>query len=247
MAKKLIVSFQLIFQLVLFVLFYLQHVIAIIHNCSQYNCSMAMEISNPSGSPSSYLQLTSTTNTTMTFNFNITLSGSGGYICLDLGSCSTNIGSSSNLITNIQSYNSNHSSSDLAIGFYGTGQSFGSYMPCSCGSTLIGTWASAYNQYSTTSIQATQAFNPTLSSGFSAICLINACGAGTCTDSNLFVGSLSISNTICAYPSNAPTTSPNLYPTNTPTSASPTFIQTIPPTATPSLLYSSGIILFYII
>ena len=146
----MIMFFPSIFPLIFLTAIQLQrHVLSIpslTHNCQQYSCPPAVEIPNPSGP--SYLQLVSVAATGVAFTFNATLSGFAGYICVDVGSCVANYqGAVSSLSISYQSTNPGHWSSDLAIGFYGTSQSFGgaSGPICSCGSTSIGSFPSQYN------------------------------------------------------------------------------------------------------
>lgn len=46
-------------------------------------------------------------------------------------------------------------------------------------------------------IQVNSGFSPALASGFTAICIANTCGGGTCEDPNRFFGTFVVSNLNC--------------------------------------------------
>jgi len=216
-------------------------VVSTSHNCVQYSGSNeAHESPNPSSS--SFLELATFNSAYYTFNFNVTLDGNAGYMCVDLGSCTANVGgTASSLYISYQEVE-NAWASDLGIAFYGTGQSFGGCCGTagSCSNTQIGTFPSEYNGVVKSQIQVNSTFSPALQSGFTAVCLINTCGGGTCNGFvNRFFGSFALSNIQCIAP---PTTAghPIISPISVPTapsagpSVSPSAAPSVSPSAAPS-------------
>jgi len=212
------------------------------HNCVQYSRStMAHEMPNPSGS--SFLEA-SVRPEGYTFNFNVTLDGTAGYTCLDLGPCTANVGGTASSLYISYQETGNFWASDLAIVFYGTGQSFGGCCGTagSCSNTQIGSFPSQYNAWVKTRIQVNVAFSPALQSGFTAVCAINTCGSGTCQNvKNTFFGTFVLSNIQCGAP---PTTTghPIFSPITAPTapSVAPSTALTPGPSVTPSTARTSG-------
>jgi len=217
-------------------------VVVYAHNCQQYDCSQSGEVSN---SGSNYLELYSQSPSGITFNFDVNLDGNGEFICLDLGVCTANNGGASTLYISYQSTNSGHWTADLAIAFYGTGQTFGGCEcrgpNCQCGNTIVGSFPTQYKQFVRGNVQVNSNFNPALASGFTAICAVNTCGGGTCVDYNRFYGSFIISHLNCTaapvttghpliVPIQAPT-APTVYPT----SGRPSFGPTIKPSKVPTI------------
>jgi hypothetical protein len=102
----------------------------------------------------------------------VNLLGTGQFTCLDLGVCIANNRGTSSIYISYESTNSGHWTADLAIAFYGTGQTFGGCQSrganCHCGDTLIGSFPSDYNQFVNGNVQVNSSFNPTLASGFAA-------------------------------------------------------------------------------
>jgi len=234
-------------------------VVVYAHNCQQYDCSQSGEASN---SGSNYLELYSQSPSGITFNFDVNINGNGEFICLDLGVCTANNGGTSTLYISYQSTNSGHWTADLAIAFYGTGQTFGGCEcrgpNCQCGNTIVGSFPSQYKQFVRGNVQVNSNFNPALASGFTAICAVNTCGGGTCVDYNRFYGSFIISHLNCTaapvttghpliVPIQAPT-APTVYPTSgrpsfgptiKPSFASPTYRPTRVPTKKPTTVPST--------
>jgi hypothetical protein len=196
-----------------------------------YNCG-GPEVANFGPN---YLQLVSQAGSA-TFNFNASLPGNAGNICLDLGECAANVNNASSLYISYRTTNPEKWSSDLAIAFYGTGQSFGGCCETagSCAaSTQIGSFPEVYNAYVNYKIQINSGFSPALASGFTAICIVNTCASGTCTVPNRFFGTFVLSNLNC---SAAPVTSghPIIVPIQAPTSP------TVQPTGTCPSTYPSN-------
>jgi hypothetical protein len=169
-----------------------------------------------------YIKLHSQSASGVAFKFDVNLLGTGQFTCLDLGVCTANNDGNSSLYINYRSTNRGHWTTDLAIAFYGTGQTFGGCQcvgtNCHCGDTLIGAFPSQYNEFVTGNVQVNSSFSPALASGFTAICVVNTCSGGYCetNDYNRFYGSFSISHVNCTaapvimgYPSNQPTSQPS--------------------------------------
>ena len=208
------------------------------HDCSKFRCPKSNEKTN--GVNNNYLQMSKKELSGITFNFNVNLLGNGEYICVDLIQCTTvnaNQGGKSTLYTRFTSTNPKHWIADLAIAFYGTDQVFGGCQEqridprCHCGNTLLGTYGDQYkkpNNGGGAVVQVNASFNPVLNSGFTAICLVNTCGSGTCPDSNNFQGTFVISNLQCEA-----TLAPQILPLNFPV-AVPTPPTERPTTTSPS-------------
>ena len=219
------------------------------HNCQQYSCPQAVEI--PNYSVSNFVEVTTQIDASITFNFDVTFNVPGQYTCLDLGVCTANTGGTSALNISYQSTDSIHLTANIELAFYGTGQYFGGFnnSQCHCGSEIIGGLQA--NGFVSGNVQINSGFKPSLASGFSAICVANACGGGGCTTPYRFYGSFILSHLNCTgnqvntgIPLITPIQASTAPPTVFPTTGQPSFIRTTvnpstAPTVAPSTLSPS--------
>jgi len=102
-------------------------------------------------------------------------------------------GGLTSLSMTFRSTNPSHWTADLAIGFYGTNQFYGGCgnSGCNCGYNSVGSFPSQYRQFINSDIPL---FTTSISlyNGLNAICLVNTCSGGQCSDTNTFNGTLTL-------------------------------------------------------